>query len=84
MVREPPRGPLARIGRLLRMVFWALVFAFVFGFTIGTLLRAKLERPVRYIGERPNAASALAATPGDVRHTLPRILMSREHEEQIG
>ncbi len=84
MVRERPRGPLARIGRLLRMVFWALVFAFVFGFTIGTLLRAKLERPVRYIGERASTASALAAAPGDVRNALPCVLMPREHEEQIG
>jgi hypothetical protein len=84
MVTDPPRGLLSRIGGLLRTVFWALLFAFVVGFVIGTILRSRLERPVRYIGARPDPISALAAAPGDVRDAIPRIFMPCDHEEQIG
>lgn len=65
------------------MVFWALFFAFVFGFVIGTFLRGELDRPVRYIGERSDTGSVFAANPGDVGNSLPGIFVPRYHEEQI-
>ena len=67
----------------MRTVFWALVLAFVIGFVIGTLLRRELDRPVRYIGERSGPGSVLAASPGNVRNALPRILMPCHHEKQV-
>jgi hypothetical protein len=84
MVRDPGPGLLSRIGRVLRTVLWAILFAFAFGFVVGTVLRAKLDRPVRYIGARPAAVSVLARAPRDVGDALPRVLMTRDHEEQIG
>lgn len=77
------KSPASRVGRILRTVFWALVFAFVVGFVVGTLLRRELDRPVRYIGERSGAGSALAATPCDVGDAVARILMPGDHEEQV-
>jgi hypothetical protein len=74
----------SKLGRVLRTIFWALVFAFLFGFVVGSLLRRELDRPVRYIGERSDAGSVLAANPCDVRDTLTRVLMPGHHEEQIG
>jgi hypothetical protein len=73
----------SKLGRVLRTVFWALVFAFVFGFVVGTLLRRELDRPVRYIGERSDADSVMAANPYDVGNTLTGVLVPRHHEEQI-
>ena len=81
--RSLATGAPSRFGRILRIVFWALIFAFVIGFVVGTLLRRELERPVRYIGERSGPDSVLAAAPGDVGDAEPRILMPRHHEEQI-
>ena len=52
------RSPLAR---LLRIVLLALLIAFAVGFTIGSLIRRELERPVGYY------AAASGATTGDAR-----------------
>lgn len=68
---------------MLVTVLWALLFAFVFGLVVGTLLRQRLERPVRYIGATTPRTSALAAHPGDVGYFLPRVLMARDHKEQV-
>jgi len=91
------RGKSARsvVGRVLRTLFWALFFAFLFGFFVGTVLRREMEQPIRYIGaiesrvreaglELSFESSASAARPGNVRHAPSRILVSRDHEEQIG
>ena len=74
----------SKIGRVLRTIFWALFFAFVFGFVVGTFLRRELDKPVRYIGQRSNAPSALTGNPRDVGYALTRIFMSGDHEEQVG
>ena len=84
MARSGATHRRSRLGRVLRTVFWALVFAFLFGFAIGSLLRRELERPVRYIGERSAADSVLPANPCDVGDALTRVLMPGHHEEQIG
>jgi hypothetical protein len=73
----------SKLGRVLRTVFWALVFAFAIGFVVGTLLRRELDRPLRYIGERSDADSGLAANPCDVGNPLAGVLVPRDHEEQI-
>jgi hypothetical protein len=73
-------------GRILRTVAWAVLIAFAVGFFIGTLLRREMERPVRYIGqnERGENLFRAAVDPGDIGYALPRVLMPRDHEEQVG
>jgi hypothetical protein len=71
------------LGRVLRTIFWALAFAFVVGLVIGTLLRREVEEPVRYIGARCSADSVLAIRPGNVRDVFARVLVARDHEEQV-
>ena len=73
----------SKLGRVLRTVFWALVFAFAIGFVVGTILRRELDRPQRYIGEQSDADSGLAANPCDVGNPLAGVLVPRDHEEQI-
>lgn len=77
--------------RVLRVILIALLLAFLFGLVVGTLLRQRLDEPVRYIGaleakpiRSPTPGSVpLAPHPGDVGYALPRILMARDDEEQI-
>lgn len=83
MALSQKTGAPSKLGRILRTIFWALLFAFVFGFVIGTLLRKELEQPVRYIGERSDPGSALASTPSDIGDTQPRVLVPCDHEEQV-
>lgn len=64
--------------KVLRTVLLALLFALAVGFAIGTVLRMRLERPVRYIG------STVAPLPLHIGHTRAPVLDSRHHEEQIG
>ena len=64
--------------KALRGVFWALLISLLVGFAIGTALRLRLERPIRYIG------SAIAPHPFDVSDALAPVLDARHHEEQIG
>jgi hypothetical protein len=78
------KPPTSRVGRILRTILWAILFAFVFGFTIGTFIRREIDQPVRYIGACQADASALATDPSDVGNALPCILVSGDHEEQVG
>jgi TRAP-type C4-dicarboxylate transport system permease small subunit len=39
--------------KVLRTVVLALLFAFLFGFGIGTWLRCRMEKPPTYIGATP-------------------------------
>ncbi len=84
MVRSRATDRRSKLGRVLRTIFWALVFAFLIGFVVGSLLRRELERPVRYIGERSAPDSILPANPCDVGDALTRVLVPGHHEEQIG
>ena len=72
---------------VVRTILYALAIAFFIGLVIGTLLRRELERPTRYIGAYEIRAgfelSALTSDPRDVRHALARVLVSRDHEEQV-
>jgi len=83
---QPPASrPAARPGRrpaarLLRTVVLALLASLAVGFLIGLLLRARLERPVRYLGR---AGSAAPAHPLDLGHPGPAILDARQDEEQV-
>ncbi len=74
------RSPIARV---LRTVAWALFFAFVFGFLIGTWLRNQIEEPVRYIGEQDRPMSFMAARPGGIDHALALILVTSQDEEKV-
>jgi hypothetical protein len=56
---RPRRSLLVRI---LRKILIAVFIAFVIGFVIGIFLRRELDRPVRYMGERP---AETAPTPAD-------------------
>lgn len=95
---DRPRRSIFR--RILRTILFALLFAFLFGIVVGTFLRRELDRPpVRYMGELPvevgetlaslgphaiSFSAGGAAAPGDIRYALPRVLVSRQHEEQVG
>ena len=79
--RRQPDGQ-AGFRRLLRAILLALLFAFAFGLVVGTLIRRELDKPVRYIGD--SSPLAIPADPGDVRDVTARVLMPRDHEEQIG
>ncbi len=83
--REEREGDgLRTLLRWIGRIFLALAFSFLLGIVIGTVLRAKLEQPVYYIG------SALFAVPG--RRPLPHyvaypgasVLDPGDHEQQIG
>ena len=78
---------LGRIVRVLRTIFWALLFAFAVGFVIGTFLRREIDRPVRYIGgleEPTRRVSVRPVQPGNIVDALPCILVPSHHEEQVG
>ncbi len=85
--------PVSRIGRVLRTIAWALLFAFVFGLLLGSWIRKQLEEPVRYIGNQELPAhsqviailtTGLGATaPGDVGHTESCILVTSQYEEKV-
>lgn len=53
--RDPTASPKGGFGRLLKTIFYALIFAFAIGLLIGTLIRREIEKPVRYIGAAPAA-----------------------------
>lgn len=73
----------SRIGPVLRTIAWALFFAFVFGFLLGTWIRSQLDKPVRYIGDGNRPALLLASAPGDIRHAQTCIFVACQHEEEI-
>ncbi len=84
---ESEGGPTSSMAaRLLRTVLIAILVAFVFGLVVGTVLRRQLERPLRYMGSTAEAADSVARAshPGHVRYAAPRVLVTRQHEEQIG
>ena len=64
----------------------AILVAFVFGLVVGTWLRRSLDRPVRYLAARTASPHSISGAPhpGDVRHAAPRVLVTRQHEEQVG
>jgi hypothetical protein len=64
--------------RILRRLLLALLLSLLVGFAVGTLLRLRYERPVRYLG------SASPTLPLDVVDTPAVVLDARHHEEQIG
>ena len=88
-----PRQSRSPFARILRTILWAIVIAFAIGFLVGSLIRRELESPVRYIGARLHrpespgspfhASSGLATRPGHIGHALPRVLVTRYHEEQV-
>lgn len=74
--------------KLLRAVFFAVLFSLIVGFAIGTLIRLRYEKPERYIGAletlEPSVRLALAADPGHVLHSGALVLETRQGEEQVG
>ncbi len=64
--------------RVLRAIVLALLLSLLFGVAVGTLLRLRLERPVRYLGSAP------ASLPLDIGEPGPPILHPRHDEQQIG
>jgi hypothetical protein len=66
--------------KLVRTFLIALGLSLLFGLTVGTLLRLRLERPTYYLGARLR----LAPLPLDVGDSRACILDPRQHEEQVG
>jgi hypothetical protein len=69
--------------KLIRMIVLALLGSLLAGVVIGTLIRRQIEPSERYIGRAP-ASSAVPAGPLHVAHPGALVLLSREHEEEIG
>jgi hypothetical protein len=71
--------------KFLRLILIALLGSLLFGFAVGTIIRLKLEKPVRYIGAREAIAPSITATvPFHVTRPGPDILEPRPHEQQVG
>ena len=70
--------------KLLRGIGLALLLSLLFGLAVGTLLRRRAERPVRYIGLAPSGPSAPSALPLYVATAGQGILVPGQHEEQVG
>lgn len=76
--------------KLIRTILLALLLSLLVGLAIGTLIRLRIERPVRYIGATGfvdgglAARSAVPARPLDVAHPRANVLCPRQHEEQVG
>jgi uncharacterized membrane protein YhfC len=71
----------------LRAILLALLMSLLLGFAIGLALRARFERPARYIGMRclgTGAGSGAAPLPLHVGHAGPAVLDAGHHEEQVG
>ena len=68
--------------RVLRKILLAVFIAFLIGFVVGLFLRRELDRPVRYMGERPAESTP---TPAD-RGTLveSEALRISRRSESIG
>lgn len=64
--------------KLIRSVLFALLASLIFGFLIGLLLRARLEKRVEYIG------LVAPAGPLHVCDAGATVLDPGHHEEQIG
>ncbi len=64
--------------KVARALLLALLTSLLLGLLIGTVIRLRLERPVRYIG------SALASPPREVCHVRAAVLDPRQHEQQVG
>ena len=74
--------------RWLRRFFLALLLSMLVGLAIGTWLRLRMERPVRYIGASLPCAglgiATLAPLPCDVGDAGAVVLDPGHHEEQVG
>ena len=77
--------------KIVRGIFLALLASLVTGLVIGTAIRLRLERPVRYFVEAampstPEVSAALltSSPPRHIRNPGTPILDPRQHEEQVG
>ncbi len=70
--------------RWIGRVFLAVAFSFLVGIVIGTLLRAKIEQPVYYIGSALFAVPDRRPLPLHVAHPGASVLDPGDHEQQIG
>ena len=64
--------------KTLRAIGWALLFALLFGFLVGTALRLRMERTPVYVGSAP------AALPLHVADTGAGVLHASQGEEPVG
>ncbi len=74
--------------RWLRFVLLALLLSLSIGLAIGTVIRLRMEKPVRYIGRSlPRAGETSdpshARVPLDIGNTATCVLQTRSNEEQV-
>ncbi len=81
--KPPPRSRAGR--RTLRGVLLLLLLWFLLWLVIGSVIRIRLERPVRYIGgsAREAAGSAFAALPLHFDETCAAILDASHHKQEV-
>ena len=82
--KPPPRQ--GRAGwRTVRGVLLVLLLWFLLWLVIGTVIRLRMERPVRYIGrsggQRPS--SALASLPLHLGHARAVVFDASHHEQKV-
>ncbi len=84
-VGKPPPRPNRPLWRVLRGVLLALLFSLLVGFVIGLVLRSRMERPVRFIGESPGqrGGSALAPLPLHLGETRSLVFDAGHHEKEV-
>jgi hypothetical protein len=83
--KPPPRG--SRAGRrTLRGVLLFLLLWFLLWLVIGSVIRIRMERPVRFIGRaaKDEGSSAFAALPLHLGQACAVVLDASHHEQEVG
>ncbi len=84
-VGKPPPRPKRALWQALRGVLLALLLSLLVGFVIGLVLRSRMERPVRFIGESQGrkGGSALASLPLHLGQTRSPVFHAGHHEQEV-
>jgi hypothetical protein len=82
---KPPRRPNRALWQALRGVLLALLLSLLVGFVIGLVLRSRMERPVRFLGESHGlkGGSALARLPLHLGQTRSPVFDAGHHEQEV-
>ena len=82
--KRPPR-PNRALWQALRGVLLALLLSLLVGFVIGLVLRSRMERPVRFIGESQGRkeGSALAPLPLHLGQTRSAVFDAGHYEQEV-
>jgi hypothetical protein len=82
---KPPPRPNRAVRRTLRGVLLLLLLWFLVWLVIGSVIRLRMERPVRFIGGTGarGLGSAVAALPLHLGETRAAVLDPRHHKQEV-